>query len=753
LFISWSSRVRRYQPGLWIVLSTGLMLFAFLYPWAAAAEPEEKKEKKEDVEESLADEFDELKEDDYPDLVSADETGELMDEFTLLAEEDVVFTAARHKQEIGMSPSAVTVVTREDIETSGATTFTDLLRLVPGMDVLSISPYFTAITARLYWTNENNHFLVLVDGREANLDSIGQTPWVLQPILLEDIERIEIIRGPGSSLYGANAVAGVVSITTRSLPEKTSGWARVIGGEAGIVQAGARASTRIGDWGFSLSGGGDYAGAFDDARITSKSGWMLRSVIEYHWSEDRRLLLEAAASESTGPIQTAIGNVDSTLQIRTLRLNYKSEDLRSQLVWSWTPNELNMTFPLDYKGVRLARFAPVSPDSHTIDMEIQWTLPRFAESLLVIVGGGARSSWLKSDQFLDADTYPDNTSSSYHQPGVSYWEARAGVFVHAEYTPTDWVTVTGGLRLDYNTETGSFLSPRLATVFRPARGQFVRAGVARAFRKPAFLESGAHFMAEFPDDSPITGDGQELFQEFLTRVIGNSKLGHEELLAFEVGYLGQFLDSMLSVSWDLYYNLHTNVILMDSQIVMDEMTGLPDLEKSSFMFNHISPDLAIIGSELSVRYNFSEHVSLLASWVHREVIDLETGDVADTSPKNLITLGGRFKTHSGLLGSLYAFSRSEFLDYAVENPAGLLEPTLEQHMDNVLLVLGKLGWQWEYTQGVKIEAGVKLLLPVSPFSGPLFKHSEKGGGITATGMKYGGQELCRMVTGYLQGSF
>ena len=211
------------------------------------------------------------KEDDYPDLVSADDTSALMDEFALLAEEDVVFTAARHEQEIGMSPSAITVVTREDIETSGATTITDLLRLVPGMDVLLISPYFTAITARLYWTNENNHFLVLIDGREANLDSIGQTPWALQPVLLEDIERIEIIRGPGSSLYGANAVAGVVSITTRSLPEKTSGWTRVIGGEAGIVQAGARASTRIGDWGFSLSGGGDYAGAFDDARTTSKS--------------------------------------------------------------------------------------------------------------------------------------------------------------------------------------------------------------------------------------------------------------------------------------------------------------------------------------------------------------------------------------------------------------------------------------------------------------------------------------------------
>jgi hypothetical protein len=123
------------------------------------------------------------------------------------------------------------------------------------------------------------------------------------------------------------------------------------------------------------------------------------------------------------------------------------------------------------------------------------------------------------------------------------------------------------------------------------------------------------------------------------------------------------------------------------------------------------------------------------------------------SPRNLITLGGRFHTDSGLIGSLYLFSRSEFWDTGVENPSGLLEPPLSQHMDNVFLAMGRLGWRWSVAGGVNLEAGVKLFLPVSPFSAPHFRFHEKGGGISVTGMNYGGVELRRTVTGYLQGSF
>ena len=172
-----------------------------------------------------------------------------------------------------MSASPITVITREDIEASGATSISDLLRMVPGMNVILATPFHASITARLTWDSENNKFLALIDGREVNIEFLGQPIWEVQPVSLEDIERIEIIRGPGSFLYGANALAGVVSITTRALPEKTSGWVYLGGGEVGRVKAGARASARYGKWGASLSGGVETSGRFFDHRRPGKDLW------------------------------------------------------------------------------------------------------------------------------------------------------------------------------------------------------------------------------------------------------------------------------------------------------------------------------------------------------------------------------------------------------------------------------------------------------------------------------------------------
>jgi hypothetical protein len=105
------------------------------------------------------------------------------------------------------------------------------------------------------------------------------------------------------------------------------------------------------------------------------------------------------------------------------------------------------------------------------------------------------------------------------------------------------------------------------------------------------------------------------------------------------------------------------------------------------------------------------------------------------------------------VGSLYLFTRSEFWQRDLENPAGLLEPGLEQHMEDVFLVLGKLGWRWAIKEGIELEAGLKLFLPVSPFSAPHFQYREKGGFLLASGENYGGDMLHRMLSGYLQGSF
>jgi iron complex outermembrane receptor protein len=670
------------------------------------------------------------------------------------ASEETVTSAARHEQEIGMSPSAVTVFTREDIETTGAGTVPDLLRLVPGMDVITVSPAFTAITSRLYWTNENNLYLVLIDGREMNLELMGEPPWEILPISMEDIERIEVIRGPGSSLYGPNAVAGVISITTRPVGEQASAFLGFSGGEIGSSHMGARASTRLGDWGFSFNGGFERSGTFTDHRLESKRVYRVRGTSEYRLSGTERILAEGSFARGDGALTTGgMGDVDGYIASAAVRLAYESETLRGRLYWNNNWTTMRLTTTLDYGGIPLADFAQAFIDANTVDGEVQWTLPRFWSPLLLITGGGLRVSWLHSDEFLDGDTYADITSSDYHQPGITHMEVRAGAFVHGELSPTDWLTGTFGLRFDYNNITDTFLSPRLAVVFQPIAGQFLRLGVARAFRMPSFRESNTHIMVEFPDESPITGPGQQDFLEFMSRAIGNPDVDNEKLWAFEAGYLGRFLDSKLTVNLELYCNVHTDVINLETDIVPDQTTGLPDLDASDLSFANSDRDIYILGSELTVRYKLSKSIMLLANWAHREVFYLDTGEPWDTVPKNLMALGGRFHGETGLVGSLYLHSRSKFRDAWVENPHGLLEPAYEQNMPNIFMVFGRLGWMFKLAADIHVEAGLKVFLPVSPFQAPHFRVREKGGAFDHLGHSYGGQELIRVLTAYLQGSY
>lgn len=662
-----------------------------------------------------------------------------------------VTSSARHRQPIGESPSAITVITREDIEASGATNIPDLLRLVPGMDVVTTSPAYSSISTRLLFNVDSKHFLVLIDGREVNLELFGYAFFELQPVSLQDIQRIEIIRGPGSSLYGANAFVGVVSITTRVVPEHTSAWIQVSGGEPGLAEFGAQASTRLGPWGVSLSAGGTHMGIYTDPKQLGREQWKLRSVLDYRLSDSQRLVLDAGFINSKGPIFTPFSTIHVDIPNLALRLAYESDDFKGQIFWNFFDLDGEIRVPLELNQVRLAEFSDIKCFGHTVDGEVQWTLPRLIESLLIILGGGGRVSYLASDNFLDGDTFADIGSPRYHEPGVAVWEGRGGAFVHGEFAPADWVTVTGGLRFDYNTVTKEFLSPRLAAVLRPTAGQFIRVGVARSFRKPAFLENGLHVSVSFPDDSPLTGPGRIEFQEFMTRVIGNENIRNEDIVSFETGYLGRFWEGKLAITVDLFCNINRNRVSFTQDIVTDATTGLPDLDHSRFTFMNLDENLYVFGGELSIRYQLSKNLSLLAWWSHRQYY---LGDeyLGRVNPKNNSAFGGRFRTDFGLFGSLYAFSRSEFWADEVENPDGMLEPMLKCHMDNYVLLLGKIGWKIPLGRDSDLEAGVRLFLPVS-FSAPHFRYRERGGGVTYSGKVYGGEELARMVTAYMQGSF
>ena len=175
-------------------------------------------------------------------------------EFLEEAYERTVVTASRVGQDPLDSPSTVAVLTADDIRLSGVTNIPDLLRRVAGVDVMNLSAGQADVSIRGFNNKLNNKVLILIDGRSQYLDFIGGTVWETFPVQLEEIERIEVIRGPGSAVYGANAVTGVINIITRT-PGEGDQVVHIDGGAPALLRASAVASGRVGETAYRLSAG------------------------------------------------------------------------------------------------------------------------------------------------------------------------------------------------------------------------------------------------------------------------------------------------------------------------------------------------------------------------------------------------------------------------------------------------------------------------------------------------------------------
>src|SRR6202167_1181853 len=140
-----------------------------------------------------------------------------------------VTSVSKTEQTLSRTASAIFVVTADDIRRSGATNIPDLLRMVPGIDVAQINANTWAVSARGLNSRFSNELLVMLDGRSVYTPTFGGVFWDVLDVPLEDIERIEVIRGPGASVWATNAVNGVINIITKKASD-TPGAMVVAGG-------------------------------------------------------------------------------------------------------------------------------------------------------------------------------------------------------------------------------------------------------------------------------------------------------------------------------------------------------------------------------------------------------------------------------------------------------------------------------------------------------------------------------------------
>lgn len=160
---------------------------------------------------------------------------------------ETVTSVSKREQRLSDTASAVTVLSNEDIRRSGATNIADALRLVPGMNVASVNAGQWAISTRGFNSLYANKLLVLVDGRAVYSQIFSGVYWDLEQTMLEDLDRIEVIRGPGATVWGANAVNGVINIVTRSAKDTQGGLLYGSAGDVHETDSGMRYGGRIGE--------------------------------------------------------------------------------------------------------------------------------------------------------------------------------------------------------------------------------------------------------------------------------------------------------------------------------------------------------------------------------------------------------------------------------------------------------------------------------------------------------------------------
>jgi iron complex outermembrane receptor protein len=451
-----------------------------------------------------------------------------------------VTSVSKKKQKLSRTASAIFVITAEDIERSGANNIPDLLRMAPGIDVAQIDANTWAISVRGLNGRFSNELLVLMDGRTVYTPTFGGVLWDALDIPLEDIERIEIIRGPGATVWGANAVNGVVNIITRKAGD-TGG---------GMIEAGAGNLNQ----GFGTAQYGSALGKKTDYRIFAKyfnqdhlpapggeaggDGWHL---LRGGFRADTTLSAKDALMVQ-GDMYTGAESSPTTFLPSVTSPGLQNTDINAPISGGFLTSRWDHAFSdrsdttLQVSFDRYKRSDILREERNTLAIDFQHHFAWGARQDIV---------WGFGYGNTDSDTHGDLTIS-LTPPDRNMQLFSAFVQDEVAVVP-DEVYITLGTKLEHNLYTGFNWMPSARVSWTPSKRQMLWAAISRSERTPA--ESDAAVRANVsgfpgPDGTPI-----------LVAFVGNPHFKDEGLKAYELGYRVE-LSSHLSVDLAAEYGTY-----------------------------------------------------------------------------------------------------------------------------------------------------------------------------------------------------
>ncbi len=572
----------------------------------------------------------------------------LLSEQEFLAELPVVLTASRLAQPQNEAPAAVTIIDRQMIDASGARNLSEVFRLVPGFQVGFENGHRQVVGYHGLADEFSRRLQVLIDGRSVYLPSFGGVSWSDLPLALDDIERIEVIRGPNAVTYGANSFLAIINITTRHSAADRGGFVRATAGSNGIRDGVLRMAAGDGDVSYRLTTGyqqdNGYGQRNDSRRITFMNGRLdarpgERDDIEFQFGYNEG----PRGRGNAGSIENFPHDQEITSRFQQIRWRHRldsGDEIAVQFYYNHhESDEQVLTLPIPALG---GFQVPINYDirSERYDAEVQHIFG-LSETLRLAWGAGARLDLVEWPGFLGSVEPLDNR---YYR-----------LFANIEWRVTPRLVLNAGAMVENSDLTGSDLSPRLAVNYQFMPGHTLRAGVSSATRQPVLIEEKGN--ARFCLNATCTLFDQEFYS--------NGNLVPERILASELGYLGR-LAPTLTLDLRLFRD-HVTRLISGFDGFYDD--SLPNNEATDF---HNRDKAMITGSELQLHWQPERNSRVILGYAN---VLIESNDLdaaySKSAPRHSVSLLGLHELGDGLLASA-AFYYQDEMRFVDEHPIGVL---------------------------------------------------------------------------------
>lgn len=578
-----------------------------------------------------------------------------------------VTSVSKKEQTLSDTAAAVFVITAKDMERAGVTSIPDALRMAPGVNVARIDANKWAVSCRGFNGRFSAKLLVLIDGRSVYTPTFSGVYWETNDVLLADVARIEVIRGPGASLWGANAVNGVINIITRHAKETQGGYLEAGAGDVERSRTAARYGSSFGknhhwrvyakrtDWDSLEYTGGASAnddwemrrtGFRMDSDLTGRDRLTLQGDL-YQGDISQDLLLVTTTTPYMGIIPTDTRVRGGNLMSRWQRRLSHVSDLRLQVYYDRsertgdTLDDDRENLDLDFQH----RFAPAKGHDMVWGFRYRHTRDDYTNSM---VG--------------DIDPVHDrfNLYSTFIQDEISLF--------------SDAVRLTLGSKFEHNDFTGFEVQPTARLLLIPEARHRIWGSVSRAVRTPSRAERDVNFSFAAFDISDYGLPGIPYVAQFK----GNKDFQSEVLNAYELGY--RFLpEQTLFFDLALFYNAYSH--LQDFSMQSPYFTGTA--VQQDFILTSTAKE-EIYGLELAVAWQPLQNLKCRLSYAYT---DTESkGEGLYGTPRHQVSAMGQFDLSDTV-------NLDVWLRYVDDcYVAGLTDGLNQYQVDDYLAMDLSLGW-------------------------------------------------------------